>query len=298
LDPRAEEDIVIRTLIMIAVAGFVLSVGSLSAAVAIGGPDAIARGGWGLFGHDWGDWHREGDRKWDRDWDRDWSREWGRDGDGAESDGARGPQATRTLDWSGADSLEIDLAADVRYIQTAGPGRVEVTGPARAIDDVEIRGDSIRYDRRRHWPHPKLSIVIRAPDIRAFDVTGNNTLRIEGYRQQSLRLDLSGDAEVVAEGEAGEVELDLSGSSEADLADLRTRGADADVSGAARTTLAPTEWARLDISGAGDVRLTTNPARVETDISGAGRVRRGDDGPTVSPSPSPSPSPPPKGEKL
>ena len=36
----------IRVLFMIAIAGFVLSVASLSAAVALGGPDFVAKGGW------------------------------------------------------------------------------------------------------------------------------------------------------------------------------------------------------------------------------------------------------------
>jgi hypothetical protein len=279
----------IRTLIMIAVAGFVLSVGSLSAAVAIGGPDVIARGGWGLFSHDWDDWHRDGDRKWDRDWDRDWDRE-ARQGSG-------GAQTTRTLDWSGADGLDVDLAADVRYIQSEGPGRVEITGPSGAIDDVVLRGDSLRYESGRHWRRPKLSIVVRAPGVHRFDLGGNNTLSIESYSQSDLRLDVSGDAEVTAEGETGEIRLDVSGSGEADLGALKARGADAELSGAAKAALAPTEWARLEISGAGDVRLLTTPPKLETNISGAGQVRRGSATPSLSPSPSPTPSPP-VGEKL
>ena len=47
----------IRVLTMIAVAGFVLSLASLSAAVAIGGPDAIARGGWMFADRDWSHTH-------------------------------------------------------------------------------------------------------------------------------------------------------------------------------------------------------------------------------------------------
>ena len=56
----------IRVLIMITVAGFVLSVATLSAAVAIGGPEAIARGGWHMAGGDWNwDWdeHDDGIRR-------------------------------------------------------------------------------------------------------------------------------------------------------------------------------------------------------------------------------------------
>ena len=185
-----------------------------------------------------------------------------------------GPETTRTLDWSGADSLDIDLPADVRYIQQAGPGRVEVTGPQRAVERVVVRGDSIRYDQGRRWSRPKLTIVVRAPDVRSFDVSGRNTLSIEGYRQARLSLEVSGDASVKAEGQADEVSLEASGSARADLGRLKAKGADAEVSDAAEALLAPADWARLEVSGAADVRLLTNPPRLESDGAGAGRVRR------------------------
>jgi len=275
----------IRVLLMIAVAGFVLAVGSISAAVAIGGPEAVAHGGWNLASgsHD----------GWDKDWDWD------------DDDSSRnGAQITRTLEWTGAERLDIDLAADVRYIQQAGPATVVVTGPQRAVERVVVSDDSIRYEhRRRHRHYPKLTIVVRAPNISSFDISGRNTLAIEDYRQPKLNLDVSGSADVSAKGEADQVELDISGSGDVDLSALKTKGASADISGSGDATLAPTEWAKLDISGMGDVRLLTRPARLETDISGSGRVRQGEEGtpspsPSPSPSPTPSPSPSPKGAKL
>ncbi|MFZ5721902.1 MAG: GIN domain-containing protein [Pseudomonadota bacterium] len=275
----------IRVLLMITVAGFVLSIAALSAAVAIGGPDAIARGGWHVAGGRIGD-------HWDWRWDED---------DWTDGKGWGGPRETRTVPWSGAGRLDIELAADVRYVQSAdGPGVVEITGPARAIEDVVVRGDTIDYGRRHHR-HRKLDIVIRAPGISRFDLSGGNTLRIENYRQDRLRLNVSGSGEVTAEGQADEVEVDLSGSAEADLGDLRARGARVDVSGSADAIVAPTDWAELEISGAGDVSLLTNPPRLESDISGAGRVRRverASPSPSPSPSASPTPSPAPQSPKL
>lgn len=266
----------IRVLFMIAIAGFVLSVGTLAAAVAIGGPEAVARGGWIVAGRDW---------SWDWD-DHDHS---GREARWADDSG---PQATRTLAWTGADKLDLDLPADVRYVQAEGPGTVTVTGPRRAVDDVVVRGGSIRYDRGRgHW-RPKLAIVVRAPGIASFDLSGRNTLAIENYRQDRLKLDLSGDAEATAAGETNLVELDLSGSGDADLGALKAKGADIDVSGAAEAIIAPTDWAKLDVSGAADVRLLTNPAKLETDISGAGNLRRSEASASASPSPAPSPKAP------
>ena len=265
----------IRVLLMIAIAGFVLSVATLSAAVAIGGPEAIARGGWFVAGHHW-----NGD--WDWDWDD-------HHGGGVHRNADFGPQATRTLEWSGAERLDVDLPADVRYIQQAGAASVVVTGPRDAIGDVIVRGDSIRYERHRAHGRPKLTIVVRAPAISRFDLSGANTLAIENYRQKTLRLDVSGMAEITAAGEVDDVDIDMSGKGEVDLGALKAKGASVDISGAAEATIAPTDWARLDISGAGDVRLLTNPAHLETDVTGAGKLRR---------QPQAGPPPSPKGDEL
>ena len=240
----------IRVLTMIAVAGFVLCVGSLAAAVAVGGPDALARGGWTFAeggGWSWGPHH---------------SYRHNRDGRWSSDD--YGKDTTRTMAWSGAEGLEIDLPADVRYIQSPGAGTVELAGPERALQDVEIHGNSISYRHgfRRHG-YPKISVTIRAPNIHAFDLSGRNSLQIENYRQARLDIDVSGEGDVTAVGEADEIALDVSGDADVDLAKLKTKGADVEISGAGDTTIAPTEWAQVKVSGIGDVRLLTQPKKLE-----------------------------------
>lgn len=268
----------IRVLLMIAIAGFVLSVGAISAAVAIGGPDIITRGGWTVARH------------WDGHNDWDWDDHPHRSAD-------LGAQVDRTLEWSGSDSLEVDLPADVRYVQAEGPGTVTVTGPQRLVEDVVVRGDSIRYERGRRSHGAKLAIVVRAPRVQRFDVSGRSTLAIEEYRQERLSLDASGMAEITAKGETGEIDLDVSGVGDVDLSQLKTRGARVDISGEGDATIAPTEWARLEVSGMGDIRLTTRPKSLETDISGAGKVR--EVAPESAPPSAPATTPtPPKSSKL
>lgn len=268
----------IRVLLMIAVAGFVLSVGAISAAVALGGPDFVAHGGWKFAGHH-GPWG------WDDD-DDDGSDRWG-------------DSATRNLAWSGSTSLDLDLTADVRYVQAPGPATVTITGPERLVDHVIVRDETIKYEDRGHRSHrTRLQILVSAPNISSFDISGRNKLTIEGYRQPSLRLNVSGSADINAAGETDALILDMSGSGDAELGALKTRGAEVDISGSADATIAPTDWAKVDISGRGDVRLLTRPAKLETDISGSGRIRQGEEAsPTASPSPTPSASPSHKGAK-
>jgi hypothetical protein len=266
----------IRVLLMIVIAGFVLSVGALAAAVAIGGPEVLARSTWGLASSDWGG-HDWGMRHHHRGWGDD-----RRD---------HGPQSSRTLAWSGADALNVGFPADIRYVQADGPGTVTVSGPPSAVDHVVVKGESVHFDgfAQHWWPH-KLSVVVKAPNISRFDLSGANALTIEDYKQDKIALDISGAAEVSATGETGDVDLEISGTGDVDLGGLKAKSADVKISGAGGATIAPTDAANLDISGMGDVRLLTHPTKLQTHISGAGRIRQPGGVTATAPTP---PAPPP-----
>jgi hypothetical protein len=249
----------IRVLVMIAVTGFLVSVVTLSSAVAIGGPDLItdaARNGWG---------------------DR-WSgnNHWGwNGGDFSESHGPnRSPQGTREVAWTGGDTLDIDVPATITYTQAPGPGKLIITGPQRALDNLEIEDGriSVRHGRR----NAELTIVMTAPAVSRFNLSGSGSLAIEGYKQDRLSIDVSGDTVVRVTGEAKGLSLSISGSGETDLSGLKLADADVDIDGSGEATLAPTGAANVNISGSGDVTLLTHPSKLESNVSGSGSIHQKD----------------------
>lgn len=270
----------IRVLIMIAVTGFLVSVVTLSTAVAIGGPDVLAHTAWA--------WDRHGfvGRHWTFDDDFSWQK-----------DRHSGPDATREIAWTGGDTLAIGIPADIQYTQAAGAGKLTISGPKRMVDEVEIRDGEVRFAHDRHYRHGgNLTIVMTAPSVSRFNLSGSGKLSIANYKQDRLNLDLSGNADVSASGEARSVALTISGSANADLAELKTRAANVDIEGSGDATVAPTETANIDISGSGDVTLLTHPKTLESNISGSGSLHQEGGGEadatsSLSPSPSPPPSP-------
>lgn len=244
----------VRALIIIIVAGFITSVACISAAVAIGGPDALARSTWG--------WN------WDR-WDDDGPHVWRHS---TRDDVA---QNQRDFPWSG-DRLEVNAPAEIDYVQAPGPAKLTIRAPAHTLGRVRIEDGRITLPNGGpRWA--KLHITLTAPDVTRFELNGADELSITGYKQDELTLVANGHAEIKAAGEAKTVHLSVSGHGEADLADLKTAGADISISGAGETTVGPTEWARVQISGLGEVDLLTRPKRLETQIAGAGRVRQPED---------------------
>lgn len=243
----------IRNLAMIALAGFVLCVACLSAAFAIGGPDALARSAWS-----WG-----GDY-----WNFGWSTDHGSD--------ARHDEATRELAWTGGEALTADIPAEITYVQADGPARMTVSGPRDAVNAVAVKDGTLVFDRGA-TDVSDLKVTLTAPNVSRFALHGSDQLTLKDYDQPSLALDLSGEAQVDGDGQAKAVKVDISGSANADLSDIKTSSADVRISGSGEAKVAPTESAKVDISGSGEVYLETHPAHLDTQISGSGQLHQGDD---------------------
>lgn len=242
----------IRVLAIIALGGFLMSLACISAAIAIGGPEAVARSAW----------------SWNRDWEWDWND--GRHGWRHMHD-ASGPQSQRDFPWSG-DQLEVDAPAEIDYVQAPGPAKLTIKGSAAALDRVRVEGGRISLPGGMYMSG--LHVTLSAPDVTRFELNGADRLNITGYKQDQLTLSASGHADIRVQGEVKTVKLSVSGAGEADLAQLKTARADIDISGAGAATVAPTDWARVEISGMGDVNLLTRPKTLESHVSGAGHIRQ------------------------
>jgi hypothetical protein len=246
-----------RVLVIIAVTGFLVSVVCLCAAVGIAGPEAIARGGW-----EWNvDHYFDG-------WDNHHRHHRDRDDDG--------PQTTREIAWTGGDSLDVDVPAEVKYTQGPGPAKLVVTGSRDAVADVEVDDGQIRFRHDRDHDET-LSIVMTAPSISRFEVAGSGNLAIMNYKQDKLTLDLSGDADITAKGEAKAIDLSISGSGDADLGEVKAQSATVNIEGSGAAKLAPTDAAKIEISGSGGVTLLTHPPKLESNVSGSGSVQQGEE---------------------
>lgn len=257
----------IRTLFIIAGASLVLCVATIAGALALGGSD-LARHGWAWTIED-------------------------RDGETIRFERVRGGQAedlgpvtTRTLEWTGGDSLTVASSLDVDYVQ--GPGNsVVITGPKGLADRVRLENGRLYLDDGEErvvfgWgdghfsarsERDALKVVITAPGVRSFDLSGSGDLTITGYDQPSLTVAVAGSSDVTAQGRTDKVEVSISGSGEANLEALATKDARIAIAGSGEGRLAPTESAEVDISGSGEVVLTTRPAALRQTVSGSGEVR-------------------------
>lgn len=255
----------IRTLFIIAGSAFLLCIVSFAGAAALGGRD--------FFDEHGSTWIIE-----DREDGTSIRRR-------AESDDPAEMETTRTVPWSGGETLTVELAADVTYVQ--GPAAtVVITGPESAVARVRIDGGRLsladgpeRATVRvggggiRGWSDTdRLQITVTAPSVTRFDLQGSSDVTLRDYDQDTLAVALAGSGDVTATGRTRALDLDITGSGDVDLSDLATTDATVDVSGSGQARIAPTGEADVSIGGSGDVDLTTRPARLIQDISGSGDV--------------------------
>lgn len=255
----------IRNLLIISAAGLVLAIVGIGGAFAVGGRD-LAR-------HDW---------------------TWVITDDDAGHDSFRiergrvSPDVTRTLEWTGDERLAVNIPADVVYDQQADAPGITVTGTEDVVDRVRFsngrltldeapRGDRsyVRWTRTgiRGWSETDaLKIIIKAPSVTRFDLSGPTELKIRGYDQPTLDLTLTGASDVRVEGRTETLTLDVSGAGDARLEELIVSDAMMRVSGSGDARVGPTGKADVAVTGSGDVRLTRRPSQLNMDIRGSGDV--------------------------
>jgi len=260
----------IRNLLIIAGASFVLMLGCAAGVAALAGP-TIVKEGWTI--------------PFDDDDVTIRSRH-------VTFDGAKpSPTVSRELAFDG-EALTVDLSVDVTYVQ--GPiAKVEVSGPKAYVDRLRLENgrlsmdDQVRNDHNLHGDSltidshgirvqsnaDRMKIVITAPSVSHFQVDGSGDLDIQNYDQPTLLLAINGSGSVNAAGETKVLTLTASGSGDAELDDLKTLNADVSIAGSGNVDLDASKVVKIAIAGSGDVNLQSQPASETSNISGSGSVR-------------------------
>jgi hypothetical protein len=184
---------------------------------------------------------------------------------------------TRSLAWSGGETLSFDLPAQVTYTQGPAVSMV-ISGPEVLLAHVVLHGDTLRLDRnvRGLNTHNALSIAISGPSLHEFRLNSALTLDLRAISTDSLSVRLDGAGKVMAQGSAHSVMLRIDGAGDADLGKLAVSDADIRIDGIGHVVAAPTRNAEVRIAGAGKVTLLKRPQHLRQEIEGAGSIDQPD----------------------
>jgi hypothetical protein len=178
----------------------------------------------------------------------------------------------RTLDWDGSDHAGIAIPGRVTY----APGnddKLHVSGNPVLVPHIRVRDGRVELDCRNwHDSRNDLEITLPGREFKKFSVSGSGSLTLQNLDQMMVKISVSGSGSVKAGGKVEHADIHVSGSGDADLSQLKTNIASVHISGSGSSDIAPSDEADIRVSGSGDVNLHSNPKRLETHISGSGRI--------------------------
>ena len=171
--------------------------------------------------------------------------------------GDDGPRTTQARDVAAFTRIDNTGSVDVR-LRVGEPRRVRVRAGEKVIDDVvtEVRGGTLHLDYDS-------------------DGFGGDSVIADVSVPELDGIDASGSGNIDAYGRTRRLGLDLDGSGDIDLGDLRAREARVVKDGSGDLDVRAGHRLDLDIDGSGDVRYHGQPALTKH-VDGSGDLSRAD----------------------
>jgi hypothetical protein len=187
----------------------------------------------------------------------------------------------RKFEIAGSGNLILDkLDQSDLKIEIAGSGSVKANGN---IEDLKIEvSGSGKADLDQITAHRAEIEIGGSGNVRANGKVDNLKMEIGGsgdadfspITARTARVEIAGSGTVKAAGSIDDIDIDISGSGRADFGAVTSRTAKVEIGGHGNVDIAPSEALKAEISGSGDVNLHSSPQRLETDISGSGRIHK------------------------
>lgn len=187
-----------------------------------------------------------------------------------------GPVIETSRQTSHFDKVEVDGAISVKINVGGIPDFGVIIRAQENIENLiktEVHGDTLGiYVDESYSSSQEVTVIVGMSSISACHVRGACNVHLHELNEEKISIEVSGSADIVANGVANELNVDVSGSASLDLAKVTSRKLTADVSGSAHVQGHATETARIDVSGSASIVITGQPKRRQVDRSGSADV--------------------------
>jgi hypothetical protein len=186
-----------------------------------------------------------------------------------------GVRKTEKRDLPAFTSIETTGAFEVEVTcQKPASFEIEADDNLLPLIETEVKGGVLRVTTTKHYSS-RGGIVLRIaiPNLESVRSTGAGKFHILDLKNDAFRIDSTGAATVVAEGQSKSVEISSTGAGKIDAHNLRANKADVRVTGAAGVEVNAIDELDVTVSGAGRVTYSGSP-KVNKHISGAGQVTK------------------------
>ena len=149
-----------------------------------------------------------------------------------------GQEGSRSLAWTGGDSVAIAIPAKVHYRPGAGD-QVVIKGDTGMLPRIRIADSTLKMDC--DWRESKSEIDVTLPGrlFKGFKIAGAGSLTLDNIDQPDLKISIAGAGEVKANGKTDRLDLEMAGAGEARLGELAANRVKVQMAGANNAEIAP-----------------------------------------------------------
>lgn len=188
---------------------------------------------------------------------------------GAPVSEARDVAGFTKVDASGAFDIHIRRGDACSVVVEASPGDLEHVRTERHGDTLALSWEGLRL-----FGGGKIRVQVTLPELERLETSGATVVRAEGLAGERLDVQASGASHLVLAGTITEVRYDLSGATKLDALALDAEAVRIDASGATKAKVRATRSLTAEASGASRIRYAGKPEAVQSDLSGAGSLKR------------------------
>ena len=160
-----------------------------------------------------------------------------------------------------------------------GPPALSITTDQNLLEYIDNRIIENRLRLRTHghfWPTRGVKVVVSSPQRNGAKLSGAVDLTAKQLTGAKFYFQSTGASKVRLDGAVDSLLADMTGASELDAENLRTKTSEVSTTGAADAEVNVSDSLKVSITGAGKVSYSGNPPTIEKHITGAGSIRHRD----------------------
>ncbi len=191
--------------------------------------------------------------------------------------GDDGPSTTQTRDVGAFTRIDNRDSVDVQ-LHVGEPQSVRVRAGEKVIDDVRtvVRDGALQVTFDHHgFGLDDVVIEASVPKLTGIEASGSGDIDAKYIDADAFEVRSDGSADIRLDGTTNRLSVDLDGSGDADLGQLKAREAHVTVGGSGDADVQANQKLEVALDGSGDVRYHGDPALTRR-VDGSGDVSRAD----------------------
>jgi len=185
-----------------------------------------------------------------------------------------GPKMSVSSTPSNFTKIRLEGAANVRW----SPGTkasLTIEGPQDAVKNTETKVENgwlVISQKPMTRINGTITATISAPSLDEVDLLGAGNIDAAGIQGKSFKAKMSGAGNVTVAGDVDAVELTLSGAGNLNAEGLKAKDVKVSVAGTGSADVFASGKLYAQVSGVGNVTYSGKPGKVDSNVSGVGRI--------------------------